>query len=145
LQYLILWLGTAVLSASLIGAETYFRTRRIHSGMADEMIRTAVEQFLPSAIAGALISPVLLHYAPGSLWILPGIWQVIFSLGVFSSCRFLPRPVVAVGAFYLMTGLTCIALGDNRALSPWAMGIPFGVGQLLVAAVVLSPNQRDDE
>jgi hypothetical protein len=144
-QYLILWRGTAVLSASLIGAEMYFRTRRIHSGIADEMIRTAVEQFLPSAIAGALISPVLLYYAPASLWILPGMWQVIFSLGVFSSCRFLPRPVAAVGAFYLVTGLACIALGDNRSLSPWAMGIPFGVGQLLVAAIVLSANRREGE
>jgi len=52
---------------------------------------------------------------------IPGMWQVIFSLGVFSSCRFLPRPVAVVGAWYLLTGLTCISLADNRALSPWAM------------------------
>ena len=57
---------------------------------------------------------------------LPGIWQIIFSLGVFSSCRFLPRPMVAAGVWYLLTGLICLSLGDTRALSPWAMGIPFG-------------------
>ena len=68
---------------------------------------------------------------------LPGLWQIIFSLGVFSSCRFLPRPVVAVGAWYLLTGLTCIALADSRALSPWAMGIAYGAGQLLVAGILL--------
>jgi len=53
---------------------------------------------------------------------IPGMWQVIFSLGVFSSCRFLPRPVAVVGAWYLLTGLTCISLADNRALlpGPWA-------------------------
>ena len=68
---------------------------------------------------------------------LPGLWQIIFSLGVFSSCRFLPRAVAAAGAWYLLTGLTCIALADNRALSPWAMGIPFGAGQLQVAGILL--------
>ena len=68
---------------------------------------------------------------------LPGLWQVIFSLGVFSSCRFLPRPMVAAGAWYLLTGLVGIALGDGRAFSPWAMGIPYGAGQLLVAGILL--------
>jgi hypothetical protein len=70
------------------------------------------------------------------------MWQIIFSLGVFSSCRFLPRPMIAAGAWYLLTGLACIALGDTRALSPWAMGISYGVGQLLVATILLL-NSKD--
>jgi hypothetical protein len=85
---------------------------------------------------------VLVRYVPESVWILPGLWQVVFSLGVFSSCRFLPRPMLAAGVWYLLTGLICIATGDSRALSPWAMGIPFGVGQLLVAGVVLFRAQE---
>jgi hypothetical protein len=36
-----------------------------------------------------------------------------------------------------LTCLACIALGGSRALSPWAMGIPYGTGQLLVAAILL--------
>src|ERR1700754_4531432 len=83
--YLTIWISTAVLSAVMIGAQMYTRTQRIHSGMADEMIRMAVEQFLPSVGAGALITLVLVHYVPAAQWMLPGIWQVIFSLGVFSS------------------------------------------------------------
>src|SRR5258708_1140670 len=47
--YLAIWISTAALSAGLIGTEMHARTRRIHSGMVDEMIRMAVEQFLPSA------------------------------------------------------------------------------------------------
>jgi hypothetical protein len=135
--YLSIWIWTAVLSSALIAMQMYARTRRIHSGMADEMIRMAVEQFLPSVAAGALITLVLVRYVPAALWMLPGIWQIIFSLGVFSSCRFLPRPVAAAGAWYLLTGLGCIALTDSRALSPWAMGVPYGAGQLLVAGILL--------
>src|ERR1700687_3209921 len=143
--YLGIWIWIAFLSAALIGIEMYARTRRIHSGMADEMIRMAVEQFLPSVGAGALITLALVRYVPLFLWMLPGLWQFVFSLGVFSSCRFLPRPVAAVGAWYLLTGLTCVALGDGRALSPWAMGIPYGVGQLLVAGILLFTGKEEKE
>jgi hypothetical protein len=144
--YLSVWIWTAVLSAGLTGVQMYTRTRRMHSGMSQEMMHMAVEQFLPSAGAGLLITIVLVRYVPAALWILPGIWQVIFSLGVFSSCRFLPRPMLAAGAWYLLTGLVCISLGGGRALSPWAMGIPYGAGQLLVAGVLLfSTHEGGDE
>jgi hypothetical protein len=77
---------------------------------------------------------------------IPGLWQVIFSLGVFSSCRFLPRQMVWAGAWYLLSGLTCITLGDGRALSPWAMGVAYGAGQLLVAGILLlSAREAADE
>jgi hypothetical protein len=143
--YLTTWISIAILSAALIGVQMFARTRRIHSGMADEMIRMAVEQFLPSAAAGALITFVLMRYAPAVLWMLPGLWQVTFSLGVFSSCRFLPRPMIAAGVWYLFTGLLCLALADARAFSPWAMGIPYGGGQLLVAAILLFTTREGSD
>ena len=144
--YLSLWIGTAVLSSVIAGVQIYTRTRRLHSGLSDEMIRTAVEQFMPAVGAGMLITVVLVHFAPAVLWILPGIWQVIYSLGVFSSCRFLPRPMIAAGAWYLLTGLICLALGDFRALAPWTMGVAFGGGQLLVAGILfVATPDNDDE
>ena len=144
--YLGIWILTAVLSAALIGVQMFTRSRRMHSGMADEMIRMAVEQFLPSVGAGGLITLVLVHFVPDAVWMLPGLWQVIFSLGVFSSCRFLPRPMAAAGVWYLGTGLACIALADGRALSPWAMGIPYGAGQVLVAAILhFATKEGSDE
>jgi hypothetical protein len=144
--YLALWITTAIVSAALIGTQMLARTHRIHSGMADEMIRMAVEQFLPSAGAGALLTIVILRCVPTAAWMLPGLWQVTFGLGVFSSCRFLPRPMLAAGAWYLLTGLLCIAMAGNRALSPWAMGVPYGAGQLLVAGVLLlNGSEEEDE
>ena len=134
--YLAIWISTALVSSALIGIQTVTRAHRMHSGMADEMIRMAVEQFLPAAGVGALMTIVLVRFVPSVIWMLPGLWQVIFSLGVFSSCRFLPRPMVAAGAWYLLTGLICITLADTRALSPWVMGIPFSAGQLLVAGIL---------
>ena len=135
--YLAIWCVTAFLSCALTGLQMYTRSRRIHSALSDEMIRMAVEQFLPSLGAGLLLTIVLVHYVPEAAWMLPGLWQILFSLGIFSSCRFLPGPMLAAGVWYLLTGLACIAMGGPRALSPWAMGISFGVGQGLVAAILL--------
>ena len=133
--YLAIWVGTAILSVALIGAETITRSRRLHSGLADEMIHAAIEQLLPSAVAGTLITFVLVRFAPESLWMLPGLWQILFSLGIFASCRLLPKALFAVGAWYLASGLVCLAV-DGNAWSPLAMGIPFGLGQLMMAAIL---------
>jgi hypothetical protein len=134
--YLGVWITAALVSASLAGAQMYKRSRRIHSDLSDEMMLVAVLQFLPSLVASLLLTVVIVWFVPAIEWILPGIWQINFSLGVFSSCRFLPRPMLAAGAWYLITSLICIALGDGRALSAWGMGIPFAVGQLIVASVL---------
>ena len=143
--YLAIWVSTAILSAVLIAIQTVTRSQRMHSGLADEMIRMAVEQFLPAAGAGALLTIVLVGSVPAALWMLPGLWQITFSLGVFSSCRFLPRPMAAAGAWYLLTGLTCIALADGPALSPWTMGVSYGVGQLLVAGILFFTAQENSD
>lgn len=143
--YLGVWVSTAVFSAVLTGVQMYTRARRIHSGLSNEMLRMAVEQFLPSAAAGLLVTIVLLRYVPVATWMLPGMWQIIFGLGIFSSCRFLPRPMIAAGAWYLLTGLSCLAMGGNRAFSPWTMGVSYGAGQLLVAAILLFSTSRENE
>ena len=135
--YVGLWAATAAVSLIVIAVETVTRSHRVHSGMAQEMILAAAEQFLPSAIAGVLLTAVLLRFVPGAVWMLPGLWQVVFALGVFASCRFLPRAMLLVGGWYLATALACLVLARGpQALSPWAMGAPFGVGQLLVAAIL---------
>ncbi|MDE2347877.1 MAG: hypothetical protein KGL92_05180 [Gammaproteobacteria bacterium] len=130
------WAAAAAVSVAFTGIETIVRARRVHRGFAQEMIQSAAEQFVPALASGFLLTVVLLRFEPHALWMLPGLWQLMFSLGVFASCRFLPRQMFVVGFWYLCTGLCCIAIGAAHALSPWAMGIPFGVGQLLVAGVL---------
>jgi hypothetical protein len=131
------WTATAAVSLFLTGTETFARARRVHVGLAKEMVQSAVEQFLPAVMVGFLLTVVMTRVAAQECWMLPGLWELIFSLGVFASCRFLPRQMFVVGVWYLAAGLFCLATGSAaRSLSPWTMGIPFGVGQLLVAAVL---------
>ena len=134
---LTIWIVTAAVSLVLSGWETFLRAQRVHCGLAQEMLQSAVEHFLPTLTAGVLLTAVLMRFAPAESWLLPGLWEVIFSLGVFASCRFLPRAMFLVGIWYLAAGLASVAVGSGpKVFLPWAMGIPFGVGQLLVAGVL---------
>ena len=135
--WLAAWVATAAVALLLTGTETFARARRVHVGLAREMVQSAVSQFLPAIVVGFLLTVVIMRVAAQECWMLPGLWELIFSLGVFASCRFLPRQMFAVGVWYLAAGLFCLAAGSaTQALSPWSMGVPFGVGQLLVAAVL---------
>lgn len=145
-RFLALWVGAAGVSLMLIAVETVARARRLHSALAMQMVYSAVEQFLPAIVIGILLTAVMMRAAPQSLWMLPGLWQLLFSLGIFASCRFLPRATFWIGVWYLATGLTCLALGGRDwAFSPWEMGIPFGIGHLMVAAVLQFEYRRHDE
>jgi hypothetical protein len=131
------WAATALVSAGIVWVEMRARSRRHHSGLADAMIHQAVEQFLPAGAAGALLAISLGKFAPEALWMLPGLWQVLVSLGIFASARSLPRSVALAGAWYFMAGFIGLMLASRgHALSPWMMGLPFVIGQLLMAAIL---------
>ena len=141
MAYLKYWIATAVVSAGLIGLEMYNRSHRIHGGLADAMIVNAVENFLPAGIAGAVITAVIMQFAPDAMWILPGLWQVLIALGIFAAVRSLPRAINLAGGWYLLSGTVVLILaaegrGIPQRLDPWMMGLPFAIGQFLMAAIL---------
>jgi hypothetical protein len=145
LTFFLGWVAAAVLSSILIWIEMLARSRRHHSGLADAMIHQAVEQSLPAGIAGLLLAVMFWKFAPETLWMLPGLWQILVSLGVFASVRSLPRSVALAGAWYFMAGFTVLILSSqSHALSPWTMGLPFAIGQSLMATIFYFASGETD-
>jgi len=139
------WAAAALVSGGMIWTEMQARSHRHHSGLADVMIHQAIEQFLPAGLAGVLLATMLLKFAPETLWLLPGLWQVLVSLGIFASVRSLPRTVAFAGAWYFFAGFGCLLLASqSHALSPWTMGLPFVFGQLLMAAILHFASGESD-
>jgi hypothetical protein len=145
-SYLALWVATAAASVILIAIEMVARSQRLHTGLADEMIHGATEQFIPAGVAGTLLTAVLYRVGSDVLWMLPGLWQIIFSLGFFASCRVLPRPMFAVGIWYLAAGLASLAFANaEQSFSPWAMALPFGLGQFMMATILYRSGKNHVE
>jgi hypothetical protein len=106
----------------------------------------AVGQFLPSVVAGGLVTFVLFQQVPSALWMLPGLWSMFFSLGIFASYRLLPRATFWIGVFYMTAGVLCLLWARNDfAFSPWAMGVPFGLGQFVSAAILYWTLERKSD
>lgn len=137
LPYFATWIAVAVLCAALVGSEAWRRSRRLHRGLADEMVIQAVEGLLPVGGAGACLGLVFARFAPDQVWMLPGLWQILVGIGLFASLRVLPRPAALVGAWYVLAGLVVFTLAsEQHLLSPCLMALPFAVGQAALAAVM---------
>jgi len=141
-RYLILWIGAALLSMAMTGGFMF-----VHywysSAISRQTTLLALGQFVPCIAAGGVLAFVFWHHARDYVWMLPGLWAMLFSLGIFASFRLLPRATFWVAVYYLMASAFCLAWGQGEwAYSPWAMGLTFGIGQLLAAAVLYWTLER---
>jgi hypothetical protein len=144
--YLALWLTAAVLGAAAAGVRIAVRDWYDGRTLDRELTWLAVGQFVPCLVAGGLVTLAVARHAADVGWMLPGLWQILFALGVFASCRLLPKATGWVGLFYLVTGtLNLAAFQGDRAFAPWAMGLPFGLGQLATAAILYWNLERDHD
>ena len=135
--FIIEWMAAAAVCGTVIRIEMQGRSRRLHSSLADAMIHQAAEQFLPATAACVFLPILFLRFAPEAVWIVPGLWQVFVSVGIFASVRTLPKPMTLVGAWYFVAGFGCLLYASQtHALSPWLMGLPFFGGQALMAAIL---------
>ena len=143
-DFLTLWIRIALFCAVLSFGEVVVRYWR--SGpMFRHMTRSAVGPMIPALLSGLALTVVIAWNAPEAGRLLPGLWSMVFGLGVAASARFLPKLVSLVALYYILSGLVCIVLATRGwAYSPWLMGVSFGGGQMLSAAVLYWALERGE-
>ena len=143
-EMLVQWMLLAIICACLIGADAVVRARRLHRAMADTMIHTTLRQFLPVGAAGGIMAIVILLRAPAWAAILPGLWQLLIGIGILAALPALPRLLAwGAGWYFLAATASLFVCAGAPDVSPWIMGLPFGIGQLLIAAL-LHASVRED-
>ena len=137
LAYCMLWTIIAALSLAGVGLTMLLRDRFGAVSQTREVTLLALSQFLPALGVGVVLTGVIVRFVPAASTLLPGLWQLLFSLGLFASCRLLPRATFVVAVFYLVSGAVTLAMSAGEyALNPWLMGVPFGLGQLFAAVIL---------
>jgi hypothetical protein len=143
-EYLIVWLIAALLSVAAAATEMILRCVKSRSPLQKALTLQAAEQFTPCLVTGAMLTFVVERFAVEELWLLPGLWAILFSLGVFASRRVLPGAISIVAGYYLLAGLYCIGQTDKyTAVSPWTMPLIFAPGQFLAAIVLWWSLEKD--
>jgi len=144
-SYLMLWIGAAAISVGVFATEMTLRLARGGLSLQRQMTLLAIEQFIPCLVAGSMLTAVIVRFAPAQAWMLCGLWPMLFSLGVFASRRLLPPAIFWAGVFYMLAGVTNLALAQGAAaFSPWTMGVAFGAGQAMVAGILYWKLERRD-
>jgi hypothetical protein len=97
-------------------------------------------------LAGGLVTAAFFRGGVELVGYLPGVWAVLFGLGVISARPYLPRGVGWVGLGYLLAGgallLRTPAEPDRLG---WAVGGVFGPGHLATAFVLWCDRARDTD
>lgn len=136
-RFVLVWTIVAVLCSGLLAIEGAARAVRLHGAMANMMIAGTLKQLLPFGLAGGVITLLLFRSAPSSLWLLPGLWQILIALIGFTSLASLPKAIAWTAAWYFTCGIVVLAMTSRGApLSPWMMGIPFSLGQAAIAIIL---------
>ncbi len=136
-RFLAFWLGVAALNAALNAAVIASGWARARDPFLRRHTRQVVGQFVPCLVAGAAVSLALPSVDPGLARLLPGLWALLFGLGVFASRPYLARATGWVALWFVVAGTALLAFPPQG----WtrlglAHGGVFGLG-LLAAALVL--------
>ena len=138
--YVLYWMALAAIAVLLPGARIAHRYFTIDDELAKRKTHRVLGQLAPALAAGAGLTAAILFLPDAPVALLPGLWALVFGLGIFASRPYLPKATGWVGLFYLTAGVALLAgSGDLHALSGWRVAGIFGPGQI-VTAMVLGRN-----
>ncbi len=143
-RWLAAWLAAAVL-ASLVGFGAMLRKmrRRVITDGAQLVsipARRFLLNYLPASIAGALLTLALVDpFTPGiapqlTERILPGLWLLLYGVGITTAGAFSVRAVPLMGLLFLLLGM--LALFVPALDGDLAMALGFGVVQMAFGVVI---------
>jgi len=138
-RWLTVWLLAAAIAASIGGAAMYAKMRkRVGDGSA-RLLTAPARKFLfsfwPAVLAGAVLTLALIDvYTPGippplTARVLPGLWLLLYGMGVTTAGTFSIRAVPLMGFGFITLGV--LALFVPALNGDLMMALGFGVLHLL--------------
>jgi hypothetical protein len=119
-RFLAVWCGAAVLAGSLSAVAIRRKSARAGQSLLDGPARRFALAFLPSLMAGAVLTVAFV--VGGHTSLLPGSWLTLYGAAVTAGGAFSVRPVPIMGAAFIVLGAACFAL------APEAQGLALAAG-----------------
>jgi hypothetical protein len=157
--FILYWMSVALICSATAATGIVFSYIREQSQLARRRTRATVGQLFPCLVAGFVVAVFMTALGNDAVAFIPGLWALLFGLGIFASRPYLPRMIGWVALYYLAAGTVLLAMaiepmtlsgwetsftvgfpqtpaGDPRSLSPWGMGLTFGFGQIMAGIVL---------
>ncbi|GAC1304716.1 MAG: hypothetical protein NVS2B3_00710 [Vulcanimicrobiaceae bacterium] len=140
--YLAIWLTCLGCALAInYGAIVIWRIRN-RGAQAAMQFRTVGMSIVPALAAGGVITLALVMRELDDL--LPGMWCATYALGLFASRALVPREVVTVAVAFGAAAAVLLLTPHLNTLAWWIMPSAFGIGQILIGAIVAAepPHER---
>jgi hypothetical protein len=137
IAFVLYWTAVAG-CAAFVGTSEILYNYVVHDDRATRrQTQRVVGQFLPSMVAGIVITWSFTHLGAALVPLLPGLWALCFGIGIFASRPYLPRASGWVALFYYAAGMALLwTARGQEPLRAWWVGGTFGIGQLMAALVL---------
>ncbi|MBX9604248.1 MAG: hypothetical protein K2X35_24805 [Bryobacteraceae bacterium] len=120
--WLAVWLAEGLIAVSLGLAAIYRKARSVGTPLWTHAARKFAFGFVPPFLGGALVTAAL--YVHGAHSLIPGMWLLLYGIGVVAGGTFSVRVVPVMGACFILAGAVVLFLPLTRA-DLW-LGLAFG-------------------
>jgi MFS family permease len=121
-SWILIWLCEAALSVAISVYTMALKARAAKLPLWSEPARKILFSFAPPMIGGALLT--LVFFQRGLVPLLPGVWMLLYGIGVVAAGTFSVRIVPVMGVAFMLVGT--IALFAPSSLSTQYMAAGFG-------------------
>jgi hypothetical protein len=132
MRWVFIWMCEAVLSVGISVYTMSLKARSAGLPLWSEPARKIVFSFVPPMAVGALLTLVCFEH--GMLGLLPGIWMLLYGVGVVAAGTFSVRIVPVMGVAFMMVGT--IALFAPPSWTTACMAAGFGGLHLFFGALI---------
>lgn len=138
------WLTVAVIAVLTGSCTAWYGYFFRDEPLAKRRARIVAGQMLPSLVVGALVTFVIVHLEKVT-GLLPGIWAIIYSLGLFSIRPYMPRSIGWVALYFMLAGLILLWPASISESTPrgWGLAAVFALGQVSLGFVLYRNEQRE--
>jgi hypothetical protein len=101
-------------------------------------------QFIPMIIGGIIVTPFFALNGSSSILLLPGLWALLFGIGILNVRPYLSGLTFIASAFYFLGAIILFYLRFYfMDLLSIGMGLTFGIGQIISAFVLYWSMERN--
>ena len=130
--WLLTWLGAAMFAFALGALGVYWKAKRAGTPILTQPGRKFLLSLFPPLFAGAVIS--LAIYGGDQARLLPGVWLLLYGVGVMSAGTLSVRIVPVMGLCFLLAGV--VALFCPAAWANTVMAGGFGGLHIVFGAII---------
>jgi hypothetical protein len=131
-RWLAIWVGEAIISISIAAWAVSRKVKRAAIPLLSKPGRKFALSFSPAMVAGLLLTIAL--YRTGLVWMLPGVWLLLYGAAVANAGAFSVKIVPTMGLCFMLCGAA--ALFSPSGWGDAYMAVGFGGLHILFGLVI---------